>query len=144
MDQKKPSESRKHIIFINGTFDLLHVGHIELLRFAKNLGGFVIVAIDSDERVRELKGPTRPINNVQDRETMLRAIKYVDNVHVFSTSNGLESFIKNLSYNYDVIMVKGSDYEGIEAIGQKYCKKVIYVKRTEHSTTKTITDISSR
>lgn len=144
MDQKNPSGSHNQIIFVNGTFDLLHVGHIELLRFAKNLGGFLIVAIDSDDRVRELKGPQRPINNQQDRECMLRALKYVDNVHVFSTSKGLNDFIYGLSLVGDVIMVKGSDYKNVVSIGQEHCKEIYYVERTGHSSTKTIECISSR
>jgi D-beta-D-heptose 7-phosphate kinase/D-beta-D-heptose 1-phosphate adenosyltransferase len=138
------SESHNRIIFVNGTFDLLHAGHLKLLRFAKNLGGFVIVAIDSDERVRTLKGPSRPINSAQDRKDLLLALKYVNNVHIFSSDEGLSSFIKGLSVMWEVIMVKGSDYRGKYSIGQEFCKEVIYVERTAHSSTKSIEDISSR
>lgn len=133
-----------NITFVNGTFDLLHVGHLKLLKFAKNLGGFVIVAIDSDARVKQLKGPRRPINNMQDRKEMLLALKYVDNVHIFNTSEGLSDFIKELSTLGNVVMVKGSDYKNIEALGQEYCKKVYYVDRSDHSTTQTLENISSR
>lgn len=133
-----------NIIFVNGTFDLLHVGHLKLLKFAKNLGGFVIVAIDSDARVQQLKGPQRPIHNEQDRKEMLLALKYVDNVHIFSTSTGLSDFIEGLSNLGFVTMVKGSDYKNIRSIGQEFCKEVYYVERTDHSSTQTIENITGR
>ena len=60
-------------IIVNGTFDLLHVGHIELLEYAKSLGDQLLVCIDSDSRVKELKGESRPINTQDDRIKMLNA-----------------------------------------------------------------------
>ena len=81
------------IIFINGCFDLLHRGHIELFQYAKKLGKYLIVAIDSDSRVKELKGSSRPINNQFDRMFMLLSIKYVDEVKIFSNQNELEKYI---------------------------------------------------
>ena len=67
-------------IFVNGTFDIIHMGHLELLEFAKSLGDFLVVAIDSDRRVKQLKGPTRPINTEYERRQMLEAIRWVDRV----------------------------------------------------------------
>ena len=58
-------------IFVNGTFDILHRGHLELLNYAKSLGDFLLVGIDSDDRVREKKGPTRPIHNQEERKFFL-------------------------------------------------------------------------
>ena len=58
-------------VFVNGTFDVLHRGHLDLLNYAKSLGEYVVVGIDSDERVRKMKGRTRPINNLMDRAHML-------------------------------------------------------------------------
>ena len=67
-------------VIVNGTFDILHPGHVALLTYAKSLGDFLIVAIDSDERVKKLKGSDRPINGQEDRKTMLEALKPVDKV----------------------------------------------------------------
>ena len=61
-------------IFVNGCFDIVHRGHIELFKYAKTLGNFLIVAIDSDERVKNMKGDKRPINNQQDRKFFLESI----------------------------------------------------------------------
>lgn len=129
------------LVFVNGTFDLLHSGHIKLLKSAKDLGGFVIVAIDSDPRVESIKGPGRPVNNQNERKAILEAIKYVDKVIVFDTGEELEQIIEYLQPDY---MVKGSDYKDTIAIGQQFCKEVIYVPRTARSTTETIKNISSR
>ena len=60
------SERSMKNIFVNGTFDILHRGHLELLNYAKSLGGYLVVAIDSDRRVAEKKGPSRPINNSKE------------------------------------------------------------------------------
>ena len=65
-------------IFVNGTFDVLHAGHLALLNYAKSLGDYLVVGIDTDERVKEKKGPTRPVNSVEDRTLMLINLKAVD------------------------------------------------------------------
>lgn len=126
-------------IFVNGTFDIVHRGHLELLNYAKSLGDYLIVAIDSDERVKKLKGEKRPINKLQDRLFLLSNLKSVDEVVSFNTDEELIDFIKKCD-----IMVKGSDYKNRSVLGQKYCKEVIYYERTPHSTTKTIQDIINR
>ena len=74
---------REKIVFTNGVFDVLHKGHVELLRFAKELGGKLVVGINSDRAVKELKGPDRPINNEIDRKRMLESIGDVDEVIIF-------------------------------------------------------------
>ena len=58
-------------VFVNGTFDILHRGHIELLNYAKSLGDFLLVGIDTDDRVKEKKGPTRPIHSQEERKFFL-------------------------------------------------------------------------
>lgn len=129
-------------IIVNGTFDILHIGHIRLLEFAKGFpDAYVYVLIDSDQRVRQLKGPSRPINNEYDRASMLFALKSVDRVRIFDTDNELAELIKNYSPD---IMVKGSDYKDKPIIGSEYCKDIMFYDRTEHSTTKTIQDIIDR
>ena len=72
-------------VFVNGTFDVLHPGHVRLLSYAKSLGDRLFVAIDSDRRVRELKGNLRPINNSSERKEMLLALKPVDEVETFDS-----------------------------------------------------------
>lgn len=129
-------------VFVNGTFDIVHRGHLEMLEYARSLGDEVLVAIDSDRRVTELKGSSRPINNQFDRQFMLESIKYVDRVCIFDSDQELIDTIKQ--YGVD-IMVKGSDYKGYPIIGQEYCKRIEFFKlKDEYSTTKTIQDITRR
>ena len=128
-------------IIVNGTFDLLHVGHIELLEYAKSLGDQLLVCIDSDSRVKQLKGESRPINTQDDRIKMLNALRCVDMVWVFDTK---EKLIEQIERYQPDIMVKGSDYKGRSVVGEALCKQVIYYDRTEHSTTKTIQSIINR
>lgn len=128
-------------VIVNGTFDILHRGHLEMLEYAKSQGSYLLVAIDSDRRVKELKGESRPINTVADRRAMLQSLRFVDYVKVFDTTEELIDLIK--LYKPD-IMVKGSDYQGKSVTGETLIPKVIYYERTEHSTTKTIQDITRR
>jgi len=128
-------------VIVNGTFDLLHVGHVALLEYARSLGDHVLVCVDSDSRVKQLKGESRPINTQADRVKMLSALRCVDMVQVFDTEEQLIEQIK--LYRPDV-MVKGSDYKGKLIVGESLCKQVIYYDRTEHSTTKTIQHIINR
>lgn len=127
-------------VFVNGSFDLLHRGHLELLRYAKSLGT-VMVAIDSDRRIKELKGNSRPINTVEDRKFHLESLVYVDSVCVFDSDQELINLIKHWRTD---IMVKGSDYKNAPVIGSEYCKEIRFYDRTEHSSTKTIQDIINR
>lgn len=130
------------IIFCNGTFDILHPGHVRLLNFAKSQGAYLIVAIDSDRRVKELKGPTRPINSQDVRTEMLMALKSVDEVVVFDTKEQLEDIVKH-SKIYAI--VKGSDHKNDYIEGSQYVEKVIWFDRIdEYSSTKTIQSITGR
>ena len=126
-------------IIVNGTFDVLHPGHLAMLNYAKSLGDYLLVAIDTDERVKQLKGPKRPINNQHDRRLFLENLKAVDEVVFFNSREELIEIVKTCN-----IMVKGSDYKGKSVIGEQYCEQVFYYDRTEHSTTKAIQDIISR
>lgn len=130
------------VIVVNGTFDILHVGHIMLLNTARSMGDYLLVCIDTDRRVKELKGDLRPINNQTDRRSMLSNIKAVDQVEFFDSDEDLINILK--AYNPD-IMVKGSDYRGKDIVGAKYCKRIEFFERlNEYSTTKTIQDIINR
>lgn len=128
-------------VIVNGTFDILHRGHLELLQFARSQGDQLLVCIDTDRRVKELKGINRPINNQDDRKFMLYNLRAVDTVMLFDSKEELINIIKE--YKPD-IMVKGSDYRGRSIVGEQHVPKVIFYDRTEHSTTKTIQDIINR
>lgn len=126
---------RPKIVWVNGTFDVMHLGHIKLLEFAKSLGDFLIVGIDRDHRVRELKGSPRPINNCQNRLDFLKSIKYVDSVVTFGTDNELIEHIKSFR---PAIMVIGSDYIGKKIIGSEFVGEVKYFDRIQDLSTSKI------
>jgi len=127
---------------VNGTFDIVHRGHIQLLNYARGLGDQLLVAIDTDRRVKELKGNSRPINNQDDRKLLLYNLKAVDIVMLFDNKEELVNIIQEFKPD---IYVKGSDWAGKETEVQGYCNKVIYYDRVgEYSTTNTIQYISNR
>lgn len=129
-------------IVVNGTFDILHRGHIEMLEYAKSLGDFLLVCIDTDTRVAELKGPTRPVNSQCDRAFMLQSLKCVDMVWYFADEAELEYILE--AYQPD-IMVKGSDYQDKPIVGAHLCKEIKFYELVEHySTTKLIQRITNR
>ena len=104
---------RKKIVFTNGCFDLLHVGHIRYLAQAKRLGDFLIIGLNSDSSVKELKGKDRPINSFDDRATLLSAIESVDLVIMFEEQTP-ENLIKDIVPD---ILVKGGDYNIEDIVG---------------------------
>jgi D-beta-D-heptose 7-phosphate kinase/D-beta-D-heptose 1-phosphate adenosyltransferase len=128
---------------VNGTFDILHRGHIQLLNYAKSLGDQLLVAIDTDRRVKELKGKERPINNQDDRKFFLYNLKAVDTVMLFDSKEELINIMKE--YKPDVY-VKGSDWKHDRAsTAHQYCNQVIYYDRVgDYSTTNTIKNIANR
>ena len=129
-------------IVVNGTFDILHRGHLDILNRAKTLGDFLLVCIDTDERVKELKGNDRPINAEIDRLLLLANLKSVDMVLTFGSDQELENILKEYQPE---IMVKGSDWKGKPIVGEQYCKEIVFIERTDdYSTTKTIQDIIDR
>lgn len=129
-------------VFINGCFDILHPGHIKLFEKARSFGDHVIVAIDSDRRVQEMKGPSRPIKSEYQRKTILASIRYIDQVHVFDTKEELEALVKKIKPD---IMIVGSDWKGKEVVGSQYAKELRFFERIEdYSTTKIVEDIIDR
>lgn len=130
-------------VMVNGTFDVLHPGHIALLNTARSYGDYLIVAIDTDRRVKELKGDSRPINNQIDRRIMLCNLKAVDIVEFFDSKEELIELMKR--YQPDVY-VKGSDWKhDTKSTAHEYCKEVIYYDRIEeYSSTKIIQRIADR
>jgi D-beta-D-heptose 7-phosphate kinase/D-beta-D-heptose 1-phosphate adenosyltransferase len=129
-------------VFVNGTFDVLHRGHLLLFEYAKSFGDYLIVAIDSDDRVKEKKGDSRPINNVLDRSFMLQNLKQIDEVRTFSSDKDLENLVE--FYKPD-IMVVGSDWKNKPVIGSQYAKQLKFFDRIdEYSSTKIIQSIIDR
>lgn len=96
----------KTLVFTNGCFDILHAGHVRYLNAARNLGGCLIVGLNSDESVRMLKGPSRPVNSQEDRAEVLAALASVDYVVIFSERTAQE-LVKEIKPD---IYVKGGDY----------------------------------
>jgi len=129
-------------VVVNGTFDIIHSAHIELLNYAKKQGDHLLVCIDTDRRVKELKGEDRPIHNQEQRKFLLENLKAVDNVLLFDSDEELINIFRE--YEPDV-MVKGSDYKGVAYIGHEYCKNTKWFERIDgFSTTKTIQRIINR
>lgn len=135
---KKLKSENKRIIFTNGCFDLLHMGHIQYLQKARNLGDILIVGLNSDNSVRALKGPSRPIHTQEDRARILLALSCVDYVIIFedSTPTNLLSFVQ------PDMLVKGGDYEGKEIAGAQFAKEVRLIDFLEgHSSSRIIQKI---
>lgn len=116
--------NKEDIVFTNGVFDILHIGHIELLRFSKSLGGRLVVGINSDRSVKQLKGEGRPINPENDRKAVLQSIKYVDEVIIFDEVKPTE-LIKTIQPN---IVVKGGEWTANDVRERDHIPENIAVK----------------
>jgi D-beta-D-heptose 7-phosphate kinase/D-beta-D-heptose 1-phosphate adenosyltransferase len=110
----------KKIVFTNGCFDLLHLGHVSLFKKAKSMGDILIVAINSDKSLSCLKGPKRPLVSEKDRAKLLLSLKPIDYVIVFNEHSPKEL----LSELRPDVLVKGGDYKLTEIVGKEYVKKV--------------------
>lgn len=106
---------RSRVVFTNGCFDLLHKGHVTYLEKARNLGDILVVALDTDESVRKLKGPKRPINTLADRLEVIAALESVDFVTWFEASDP-QPLIRKLRPD---ILVKGGDWKPEDILGSK-------------------------
>lgn len=122
-------------IWTNGCFDILHAGHIELFKYAKSLGKYLFVGIDSDARVKQLKGNSRPINNQLNRQNVLDSIKYIDDVFIFDSAQELKMLIKNLCID---IIVVGDDYKNKDVIGSEYSDVIFFPRLQDLSTSNLI------
>ena len=138
---KDLKSQNKKIVFTNGCFDILHIGHVKYLQKAKALGDVLIVGVNSNESVRRLKGPTRPINDEYDRAYLLASLEVVDFVVIFEEDTPYE-LIKKVKPD---VLVKGKDYEGKEVVGSDIAKEVKLIDFVNgKSTTKIIEKINSK
>jgi D-beta-D-heptose 7-phosphate kinase/D-beta-D-heptose 1-phosphate adenosyltransferase len=125
----------RKIVFTNGCFDILHRGHLTYLREAKRLGDRLVVAINSDESLRGLKGPGRPVNNQADRALMLSSLAFVDFVCLFDEDTPAE-IIRAIKPD---ILVKGGDYKLDQVVGREHANEVVLIDFIEgYSTTQLI------
>ena len=129
-------------IWVNGCFDIVHLGHIRLLRYAKSLGDFLIVGIDGDSRIKKIKGEERPINNQSFRKEFLESLASVDRVEIFHSDLELENLIQYHKIN---TMVVGEEYLPDQIIGAKFVDRVErFPKCIDLSTTNLLKNASSR
>ncbi len=116
----------KKIVFTNGCFDLIHAGHINTLETARQFGDYLIVGLNSDASVKELKGLHRPIVNQCDRKKILESLECVDEVRVFDELTPLD-LIKSIKPD---VLVKGADYSGDEIVGADFVQSYGGVVKT--------------
>ena len=122
------------IIWSNGCYDILHRGHLELLKYARSLGDKLVVGIDSDKKVRKSKGEGRPVNNQDHRKFFLESLIYVDEVVIFNTAEELEGRIESMRPKFIVI---GSDYKDRKVVGGEHARSGVkfFERIGEYSTT---------
>ncbi len=117
------------VVLVTGAFDIIHVGHLEMIEYAESLctkDDWLIVAIDSDEKIRKEKGIDRPFNNQKDREYFLNQIKNIDDVTIFETEEQLIELCKTRKPR---IRVVGSDWKDKKIIGAEHCGKIEFFER---------------
>ena len=124
-------------VWTNGCFDVLHRGHIELFNYAKSVGNWLRVGLDSDEMVRKAKGTDRPLNTLEDRKFLVNSIGVVDEVCGFNSHDELIKLLKD--YKPD-IMIVGGDWEGKSIVGGVHSKEIKYFKRIEEYSTSKLID----
>ena len=138
---KRYKANGKKVVFTNGCFDILHVGHVKYLQIAKSFGDILIVGLNSDESIKRLKGEDRPINIAQDRAYLLAALESVDFVVPFEEDTP-HNLIKMIEPD---TLVKGGDYEGKKVVGTEFSGELKLVEFVDgKSTTKTIEKIKKQ
>lgn len=131
----------KKIIFTNGCFDILHLGHLEYLKEAKKLGDILFIGLNSDKSIKLIKGKNRPINNQEFRWELLNSLKFVDFVEFFDEETPYQ-LIKAVKPQ---ILVKGGDYQAELVVGSDLVEKVVLIPfRDGHSTTDFIRNLQGK
>ncbi|QCE35209.1 bifunctional heptose 7-phosphate kinase/heptose 1-phosphate adenyltransferase [Acetobacteraceae bacterium] len=128
---KEIREKKKRIIFTNGCFDILHLGHLRLLQKASSLGDYLIVGLNTDASVKRLKGAQRPLQNQEVRAASLAALRWVDMVVLFD-ENTPAALLKELAPN---VIVKGGDYRPEEVVGGEDAEVFLFPLEEGYSTT---------
>lgn len=129
-------KENKKIVFTNGCFDIIHLGHITLLKKAKSLGDVLVVGLNSDDSVKNLKGKERPIIKEKDRAEIVDSIKYVDYVVIFDELTPYK-LITELKPD---VLVKGGDYNVKEIVGWGIVPKIVRVKLVKGKSTTNIVE----
>ncbi len=138
---KRIRTNNKSIVFTNGCFDIIHLGHLKLLKYCKSLGDYLIVGLNSDSSIKRLKGNDRPFNNQTYRSNFLACLDIVDIIIIFNEDTPL----KLCEYLKPKIMVKGSDYNIENIIGKEHCEEVkIFNFIDNYSTTNIIKNIKDK
>ena len=132
------SDFKKEIVFTNGVFDILHKGHIELLRFSKKLEKKLVLAINNDSSVKKIKGISRPFNNLYKRINNIKKLKLVDQIITFKEKTP----IKVISKLKPDVIVKGDDYSFLEVTGNKISNVILYRKKNNLSSTNLINKLN--
>jgi D-beta-D-heptose 7-phosphate kinase/D-beta-D-heptose 1-phosphate adenosyltransferase len=143
------TKKRKKIVFTNGCFDVLHVGHLRLLNFAKSQGDYLVVGLNSDASVSRLKGLDRPINSFDERREFLLALSGVDEVLEFPIEGNSDNPLEIIQKLRPDIIVKGGDYKEHEVIGSSFINSyggetIIYPFVPGKSTSAIINRIANR
>jgi len=130
---EKIEKISKHsnIVFTNGCFDILHSAHIKNLQFAKSNGDILVVGLNSDESIKRLKGSDRPINNIDERSTMLSLFDFIDYIIIFSDDTPL-NLLKLLKPK---VLIKGSDYKKNDIVGTEFVDKIILFDYIDNKST---------
>jgi rfaE bifunctional protein nucleotidyltransferase chain/domain len=129
-------------VFTNGCFDIIHPGHLHMLKYCAMMGEHVMVGIDSDRRVKNLKGLERPVNSQEVRKFILMNFKWVNEVRIFDSDEELVNLVRQYAPDY---MIVGSDWKGKKVIGSEYAKILGHYERIdEYSTSKIIKSITDR
>lgn len=141
IELKKKRDSGKKIVFTNGCFDILHRGHVAYLKEARSLGDLLIIGLNTDESVRRLKGPERPINNENDRAELLAALECVDYVILFNEETPRD-LIAQIRPDF---LVKGGDYTPESVVGREFANETVIINFVNgYSTTATINKIQKK
>ena len=132
----------KKIGFINGCFDILHLGHLKMIQYCRKYCDYLIVGIDSDKMIKKTKGAHRPFNNEKNRKFFLENIKGVDKVFIFNSHQLLTEKLKKIKPD---IMIVGIEYKDKKVIGDEFAKELKFFEKVDgYSTTKIIQDIIDR
>ena len=134
----KVNDFKKEIVFTNGVFDIIHKGHIDLLKFSKKLGKKLILAINSDKSVKINKGNNRPYNPIEKRIYNLKKLKLIDEIIIFNEKTPIR-LIKKIKPD---VIVKGNDYSFKNIIGHKYSNIILFKKKNQLSSTKLISRLN--